>query len=95
MPQNNAPIPQRYDRGVPSFGRCEEHDKVRFKSRSDARKSARKIPGNKSSNGRLNTYPCDVDADVLWWHVGSIPPAVRGTWSRTDPGSLDPRKGRR
>lgn len=94
MPQPNNPMPLRYDRGIPSFGRCEDHGKIRFSSRADAKKAANRIPGAKRKNGRLNTYPCNPDADLVWWHVGSIPPTVRGTWSRTDPDSLKPQKGK-
>ena len=55
MGQPNNPLPQHYDGAIPTFGRCTKHGKVRFKSRSDAKKVARKNHNqNANRPGRLN-----------------------------------------
>ena len=88
MGQPNNPLPQHYDGAIPTFGRCTKHGKVRFKSRSDAKKVARKNHNqNANRPGRLNAYRCDEQPEleqdgIEWWHIGSIPPRVRANWTR-------------
>lgn len=58
-------------------GRCPEDGKVRYLTRSEAKRAARRIKGR---DGRLNAYQCGD-----FWHLGHLPRSVvRGRQTRDD-----------
>ena len=95
--QPNNPLPKKLaSGGIPTFGRCTKHNKVRFRSRADAKKAAKKDHRRNTTHdhgGRLNAYACDENPDQTWWHVGSVPPKIAASWTRAKLNNPTPREG--
>jgi hypothetical protein len=53
---------------IATAGRCEEHQKIRYWSKADAKKDARRL-----SFGNLAAFQC---GDTEFWHNGHLPRAV-------------------